>query len=99
MSKIRVFRHFLQNRLLKVSNFLHDGRRQYGASFDYGAIVGKNLNQLLIRSLDRGHALLRNFGIEIRQFSVYIQIFRCESVKFTVADHFRIFTRTYYRIN
>ena len=44
MSKNVVFGHFLGNRSLKVSNFLHDGRGQYGASFECGAIFGKNLN-------------------------------------------------------
>ena len=45
MSKIRVFGHFLGgNRSLKVSNFLHDGRGKYGASFECGAIFGKNLD-------------------------------------------------------
>ena len=44
MSKIGVFGHFLGNRSLKVSNFLHDGRGQYGASFECGVIFGKNLN-------------------------------------------------------
>ena len=54
---------------------MHDGRRQYGASFDYGAIVGKNLNQLLIRSLDRDHALLRNFGIKFVNFQFIFRYF------------------------
>ena len=44
MSKIWVFGHFLGKRSLKVSNFLYDGRGQYGASFECGAIFGKNLN-------------------------------------------------------
>ena len=44
MSKIGVLGHFLGNWSLKVSNFLYDGRRQYGASFEYGAIFKKNLN-------------------------------------------------------
>ena len=44
MSKIEVFEYFLQKRSLKVSNILHDGRRQQGASFKCGAIFGKNLN-------------------------------------------------------
>ena len=44
MSKIQVFGHFLGNQSLKVSNFLHDGRGQEGASFECGAIFGKNLN-------------------------------------------------------
>ena len=44
MSKIQVLGHFLRNRSLKVSNFLHDGRGQWGASFECGAIFGKNLN-------------------------------------------------------
>ena len=44
MSKNGVFGHFFGNRSLKVSNFLHDGRGQYGASFECGAIFGKNLN-------------------------------------------------------
>ena len=48
MSKIRVFGHFLGNRSLKISNFLHDGRGQLGASFEYGAIFGKNLYRSLI---------------------------------------------------
>ena len=44
MSKIRVFGYFLGNGSLKVSNFLHDGRGQLEASFECGAIFGKNLN-------------------------------------------------------
>ena len=44
MSKIQVFGHFLGNRSLKVSKFLHNGRGQQGASFECGAIFGKNLN-------------------------------------------------------
>ena len=44
MSNIGVFGHFLGNRSLKVSNFLHDGRGQYVASFECGAIFRKNLN-------------------------------------------------------
>ena len=44
MSKIVVFGHFLRNRSLKVSDFLHDGRGQQGASFECGAIFGKNLD-------------------------------------------------------
>ena len=44
MSKIQVFGHFLGNRSLKVSNFLHDGRGQYGASFKCDTIFKTNLN-------------------------------------------------------
>ena len=44
MSKIQVFGHFLGNRPLKVSNFLHDVRGQEEASFECGTIFGKNLN-------------------------------------------------------
>ena len=44
MSKIGVFGHFLGNQSLKISNFLHDGRWQEGASFECGAIFEKNLN-------------------------------------------------------
>ena len=44
MSKIRVFGHFLGNWTLTNFNFLHDGRGQQGASFECGAIFGKNLN-------------------------------------------------------
>ena len=44
MSKIQVFGHFLGNGSLKISNFLHDGRGQQGASFECGVIFGKNLN-------------------------------------------------------
>ena len=44
MSKIGGFGHFLRNKSLKVSNFLHDGRWQYGASFECGAIFKTNLN-------------------------------------------------------
>ena len=47
MSKIWVFGHFLGNWSLKVSNFLHDGRGQYGAPFECGAIFGKNLNLVI----------------------------------------------------
>ena len=43
MSKFQVFGHFLGNRSLKVSSFLHDSREQQGASFECGAIFGKNL--------------------------------------------------------
>ena len=53
MSKIGVFGHFLGNRSLKVSNFLHDGRRQNGPSSEYSVIFGKNLNPGLIRGLSR----------------------------------------------
>jgi len=45
VSKIGVFGHFLRNRPLKVSNCLHDGIGQLGASFECGAILGENLNQ------------------------------------------------------
>ena len=55
MSKF--FGHFLGNQSLKVSYFLHDGRRQYRTSFEYGAIFGKNLNLGLIRELNRYDAL------------------------------------------
>ena len=44
MSKIQVFGHFLGNQSIEVSNFLHDGRGQWEASFECGAIFGKNLN-------------------------------------------------------
>ena len=44
MLKIQVFGHFLGNCSLNVSNFLHDGRGQWGASFECDAIFGKNLN-------------------------------------------------------
>ena len=42
--KIWFFGHFLGHRSLKVSNFLHDGRWQYRALFECGAIFKKNLN-------------------------------------------------------
>ena len=45
------FGHFLRNCSLKVFNFLHDGRRQLGASFEYDAIFWKNPG--LIRRLSR----------------------------------------------
>ena len=53
MSKIGGFGHFLQNWPLKVSNFLHDGRKQWGALYEYGVIFGKNLNPGSIRGLSR----------------------------------------------
>ena len=53
MSKIGVFEHFLQNRSLKVSNFLHDGIRQWCAYFEGGDIFGKDLNLGLIRGLSK----------------------------------------------
>ena len=37
---------------VKVSN-LHDGRRQQGASFEYGAMFWTNLNLGLIRELGK----------------------------------------------
>ena len=46
VSKFGVLEHFLGNCSLKVSNYLHDGRRQYGASFEYGAIYGENPNMV-----------------------------------------------------
>ena len=59
--KIRVFGHFLRNSSLKVSNFLHDGRRQWDTTSEGGAIFGKNLNPGLIRGLSRDEALLGSF--------------------------------------
>ena len=53
MTKIWVLGHFHRNRSLKVSNFLHDVRRQQGTSSEYGGIFGKNLNPGLIRGLSR----------------------------------------------
>ena len=53
MSKNWDFLHFLGNRPLKVSNFFHDGRRQYGTSSEYSSIFGKNPKQGLIRGLSR----------------------------------------------
>ena len=44
MSKIRVPGHFLGNRSLNISNFLHDGSGKWEASFECGSIFGKNLN-------------------------------------------------------
>ena len=44
MPKIWVFGHFLGSQSLKYSNFLYDGRGKEGASFECGAIFGKNLN-------------------------------------------------------
>ena len=61
MSKIGVFGYFLGNRSLKVSNFLHDGRGQYGASFEYGAIFGKNLNPGSITGLSRDYTHFESF--------------------------------------
>ena len=52
MSKMWVLGIFSQ-RALKVSDFLHDARRQKGASFEYGDIFGENLNPGLIRGLSR----------------------------------------------
>ena len=51
MSKIVGFGHFLNNWSLKFSNFFHDGRWQWGASFEHGVVFGKNLNPGLIRGL------------------------------------------------
>ena len=48
MSKIGLFGHFLRNRASKISNFMHDGRGQWGALFEYGVIFGKNLKPGLI---------------------------------------------------
>ena len=45
-----------------------DGRWQQGASYEYGAIFWKNLNQVFIRELDKDYALFRSFLIEICQF-------------------------------
>ena len=45
VSKIQVSGHFKNFRPFEVSNFLHDGRRQKGASFECGAIFKTNLNQ------------------------------------------------------
>ena len=53
VSKIGVLGHFLWNQSLKVSNFVHDGGEQMGASFEWGAIFGKNLNLGLIKGLSR----------------------------------------------
>ena len=53
MSKIGDFADFLQKLSLKITNFLHDGRRQSSASFEYGAIFGENLNPGLIRGSRR----------------------------------------------
>ena len=44
MSKTKIFYHFLSNCSLKVSDFIHDGRRQYFAAQEYGDICEKNLN-------------------------------------------------------
>ena len=44
MSKIQVFGHFLRNRSLKVSNFLHDGRGHHLSLVQY-------LGKMLIRGL------------------------------------------------
>ena len=38
------FKAFFGNQLLIISSFLHDGKRQQGASFEYGGIFGKNVN-------------------------------------------------------
>ena len=43
--KIGFFEHFLRNQSLKVSHFLNDDKRQWGTSFEYGAIFGKTLNR------------------------------------------------------
>ena len=53
MSKSGDFGHSLRNRLIKVSNFLHNGRRQEGASFEGGAILFKSLNLGSSRRLSR----------------------------------------------
>ena len=42
--QIQVFGHFLGNWSLKVSNFWHDGRGKYGASFECSFIFRKNIN-------------------------------------------------------
>ena len=43
MPKINVFGHFVEYQSFKGSEFLHDGGRQWGASFESGAIFEKNL--------------------------------------------------------
>ena len=43
---------------------MHYGRMQNGASFEYGATFGKNLNPVLIRGLSRDEALLFSFSME-----------------------------------
>ena len=67
MSKIGDFADFLQKLSLKITNFLHDGRRQSSASFEYGAIFGENLNPGLIR--DEAH--FASFSTEICQFTSF----------------------------
>ena len=57
MSKIWVLEHFCGN----CSNFLHEGRRQFGTSSEFGGILGKNLNLGLIRGLNRDEALFQSF--------------------------------------
>ena len=69
MSNIGVFEHSLGNRSLKVSNFLHDGRRKLGASCECGVIFGENLNPRLIGGLSRDSALNGSFSIAIFQLS------------------------------
>ena len=65
MLKIRVFGHFLKKYLLKLSNFMHNGRTQCGALFEYDAISVKYLNSGLMKGLNRNEALFRSFFIEI----------------------------------
>ena len=43
MSKIGVFGHFLENRSLKVSNFSHAGRGQWGHHLSVVPYLGKIL--------------------------------------------------------
>ena len=52
VSKFWVFGHFLGNQSLKVSNFLHDGRRQQGTPPEYGGILWKNPDPRLIWGLE-----------------------------------------------
>ena len=71
MSKFGVFGHFFWNRSLRVSNLLHYGRMQNGASFEYGATFGKNLNPVLIRGLSRDLAFFQSIWIEISKFFTF----------------------------
>ena len=53
LSKNWNFGLFIENGSVKVSNFLHDGRRQWGASLEYGAIFGENLNPGSVRGFSK----------------------------------------------
>ena len=78
LSKLGILDIFTESGSQKYHNFLHDNRRQKGASFKCGAMFGKILKA----------------GWIIANFSVFHKILLCESVKETVTKHFLILTPT-----